>query len=139
MGEARPVTRVLVVDDDHLVRVTARVLLQDAGFEVIETAQGAAALHLLQSPGADLLLCDLFMPGVDGLEVIRGVRRQFPEVKIVAMSGGGFDGTMDLLSVARLLGASGVVQKPFTQRTLLSAIEQALRSSSAPGTSPRDS
>ena len=129
-------TRVIIVDDDSLVRITARVLLEEAGFDVVETSDGTFALRLLQSSTADVVLCDLFMPGIDGLEVIREVRRQFPDVKVIAMSGGGFDGTMDLLSVARLLGASEVVRKPFTQRTLLSEIERTLRPPSAP--SPQD-
>ena len=131
-------TRVIVVDDDALVRITARVLLEEAGFDVIETSDGAIALRLLQSAGADLVLCDLFMPGIDGLEVIREVRRQFPDVKVIAMSGGGFDGTMDLLAVARLLGASAAVHKPFTQRTLLSAIERTLQPPAGQNPSSQD-
>ena len=119
-------TRVIVVDDDALVRITARALLEAAGFDVVEIADGASAIQVVRTVGGDLVLCDLFMPGVDGLEVIQELRRQFPDVRVIAMSGGGFDGTLDLLGVARLLGASEVIHKPFTQRALLTAIERSL-------------
>jgi CheY-like chemotaxis protein len=67
------------------------------------------------------------MPGLDGLEVMRALRRDFPSVPIIAMSGGGFGGTLDLLAVARYLGAAEILHKPFTQKTVLAAIARALR------------
>jgi DNA-binding response OmpR family regulator len=119
-------TRVLVVDDDARLRTMTRILLEEAAIDVIEAADGAAAIRSFRSIGADLVLCDLFMPGVDGIEVIRSLCHEFPGVKIIAMSGGGFGGTVDLLSVARQLGAAEILHKPFTQQIVLEAIERTL-------------
>jgi CheY-like chemotaxis protein len=122
-------TRVLVVDDDARVRTVPRVLLEEAGLDVLEAGDGVAALRAMHDGGIDLVLCDLFMPDLDGLELLRALRREFPETKVIAMSGGGFGGTVDLLTVARLLGASEILAKPFVQRTLLAAVERTLRPS----------
>lgn len=119
-------TRILIVDDDVMVRITARLLLEEAGYEVVEANGGAAALRMLPALDVELVLCDLFMPDVDGLEVIDKLRRKRPDLKIVAMSGGGFDGTVNMLPVAQRLGAAEIVQKPFVRRALLDAIDRAL-------------
>lgn len=118
--------RVIVVDDDVKVRTAARILLEEAGIEAVEAADGKAAIQAVRDFGAEVVLCDLFMPDVDGLEVIQELRREFADVKVIAMSGGGFGGTVDLLSVARQLGAVEVLHKPFTQKTILEAIHRAL-------------
>ena len=123
----------IVVDDDPSIRTMTRILLEEAGFDVVEVADGAAAIRAFRDMGADLVLCDLFMPGLDGLEVIRALRREFPNATIIAMSGGGFGGRVDLLSVAQQLGAAEILHKPFTQQTVLAAIERTLRSSSDGG------
>jgi DNA-binding NtrC family response regulator len=118
--------RILVVDDDGKVRAAVGAMLQRAGFEVIEADGGEAALRTFRRLGADLLLCDLFMPGRDGLEVIRELRRESPGVKVLAMSGGAFGGDMDMLPLACHLGATGILYKPFGQAALLAAVERAL-------------
>jgi DNA-binding response OmpR family regulator len=69
------------------------------------------------------------MPGLDGLEVIRALRRESPNVSVIAMSGGAFGGAMDLLSVARRLGAMEILRKPFTRRELLDAVGPLLQTS----------
>ena len=66
------------------------------------------------------------MPGLDGLELIRLLRRERPDLKVIAMSGGGFGGAIDLLSVAQRLGAVEIVRKPFTRDTVLAAVARAL-------------
>jgi CheY-like chemotaxis protein len=117
---------ILVVDDEPKTRAAVRVMLEDVGAEVREAADGAAALLAYRHRPADVVLCDLFMPQTEGLETIVSLRREFPTVKVIAMSGGGFNGIVDLLPVACHLGASGILYKPFDQTTLLRAIEQAL-------------
>jgi CheY-like chemotaxis protein len=118
---------ILVIDDDPRTRAAVRLMLEDAGAEVREAADGAAALPAYRQRPADVVLCDLFMPHADGLEAIVTLRRDYPDVKVIAMSGGGFNGIVDLLPVACHLGASGILHKPFDQTTLLSAIERALQ------------
>jgi CheY-like chemotaxis protein len=115
-------TRILVVDDNAGVRTSARALLEAAGFQVVEAESGAAALRVLRSEGADVVLTDIFMPDTDGIELIHALRRDSPDLPIVAMSGGG----KDVLAVARSFGAAGVVEKPLTQRKLVGAIRRAI-------------
>jgi CheY-like chemotaxis protein len=119
--------RVLIVDDDDNVRAAARNMLKAAGTEVAEATNGVEAIRLLRGQGADVVLCDLYMPNRDGFEVIRELRRDFPDVKVVAMSGGGFTDTADMLSAARHLGATAILNKPFKQADALAALERALK------------
>jgi CheY-like chemotaxis protein len=119
-------TRILVVDDNPGTRTAARALLETAGYQVVEAESGSAALKLLRSEGADVLLTDIFMPDTDGIELSHALRRESPNLPIVAMSGGGYNHGKDVLAVARLFGAAGIVQKPLTHRKLLGAIRRAL-------------
>jgi CheY-like chemotaxis protein len=102
-------------------------MLENAGLGVQEAADGTAALRACHQRQADVVLCDLFMPQTDGLETIVALRREFPDIKVIAMSGGGFNGVVDLLPVASHLGASGILHKPFNQATVLTVIERALQ------------
>jgi DNA-binding response OmpR family regulator len=120
------VARILVMDDDELLRGALRVALEAAGYEVMEAADGVAGLRLQREQGADLVLVDIFMPELDGLEVIRAVRAEIPQPKIVAMSGGGHTGQIDVLSAAAAFGASRTLVKPFQPRELLKAIRELL-------------
>lgn len=115
-------TRILVVDDNAQVRTTARLLLERAGFQVVEAESGEAALEVLRSESVEVVLTDIFMPHTDGIELIHTLHRESPNLPIVAMSGGG----KDVLSVAQLLGAAVIVEKPLTQRKLVGAIRRAL-------------
>jgi DNA-binding response OmpR family regulator len=120
------VARILVIDDDGLLRGALRVALEAAGHEVREAADGDAGLRLQREQGAELVLVDIFMPGRDGLEVIRALRAERPQAKIVAMSGGGQTGQIEVLSAAAAFGASRTLLKPFEPRVLLKAIRELL-------------
>jgi CheY-like chemotaxis protein len=120
---------VLVIDDDVAVRAVLRDLLEMAGFEVVEASDGAEGIRTFRRQRADLIFCDVFMPERDGLETITELRRDFPGVKVIAMSGGGFGGSLDLLPVARALGAAAVLHKPFGRAAVLAAVERALGAS----------
>jgi CheY-like chemotaxis protein len=122
------VARILVVDDDANLRSLLRTLLEDAGFTVIEATNGGAAIQAYRRQPADVVLCDLFMPDRDGLEVIRDLREAFPEVKIISMSGGGFGNSVDMLPVAKHFGAAEILYKPFEQEDVLAAIHRVLGS-----------
>src|SRR2546423_8846319 len=119
------VTRILVIDDDGHLRGAIRVVLESAGYEVIEAGDGDAGLRLHREQGADLLLVDLFMPERDGLEVIRAVRADAPDAKIVAMSGGS-NLKLDLLDAAAAFGASRTLWKPFAPGALLATVRELL-------------
>ncbi len=116
--------RILLIEDDADFRGVLGTSLEMEGYQVTQAGDGAEGLQLFNSQGADLILCDLFMPHKDGLEMIRELRRDHPAVKIIAMSGGGFQGKLDLLNVARVMGADGLLQKPFDQPTLRTTINR---------------
>jgi len=118
--------RILAVDDDDVFRGALRVVLEAAGYTVLEAPDGEAGLRVYREHGADLVLVDLFMPERDGLEVIQALRATTPQLKIVAMSGGGRIGPRDMLTVAAALGASRTLRKPFESRDLLAAIRELL-------------
>src|SRR6185295_10178478 len=127
--EGGTMARILVIDDDADLRTMTTVFLEGAGHDVVVVSNGALGLRTLRATSFDLVLCDLFMPDVDGLEVLRELRRLPGDVPVIAMSGGGFGGTVDLLEVAKQLGAAEIIEKPFTQRALLRVITRVLEAS----------
>jgi len=120
------VPRILVVDDDQVLRGALRIVLEAAGYDVIEAADGDAALRVFGEHGADLVLQDIFLPERDGLEVIRALRAAIPPPTIVAMSGGGRIGYVEVLGAAAAFGAARTLRKPFEARELLAAIRELL-------------
>jgi len=115
--------RVLIVDDESAVRNFFRRVLTEAGWGVVVAEDGAAALKIANSQRFDLLLTDLVMPNCEGIEVIRRIRKEQPELKIIAVSGA-FGGAF--LEIARLLGASRTLAKPVTAEELVSAVREVL-------------
>ncbi|HEX6320676.1 MAG TPA: response regulator [Burkholderiales bacterium] len=115
--------RLLVADDDADMRQSMRLLLERAGHEVGLAQNGAKALELQRTRPADVLITDIFMPESDGLETIERFRREFPGVRIIAMSGGGvrFKGET-FLETASIAGADAVLRKPFDKRVLLDTL-----------------
>jgi CheY-like chemotaxis protein len=117
--------RILVVDDEEVVRAAVRVFLAGSDLEVAEAATGAEGIDAYRACQADVILCDVYMPVKGGLELLRELQREFPGVKVIAMSGG-LGGLADLLPTAERLGAIQALPKPFSQEQLLRAICQAL-------------
>lgn len=122
-------TRILLVDDDELLRRMLRLTLIKMGHVVIEAANGNDALRLCETEPPDIVLTDLIMPEKEGIETIRELRRLHPDVKIIAMSGGGRGSARDYLVIAKRLGAAHTLNKPFTNEELAGAIA-AIRGSS---------
>ena len=115
-------TRILLVDDDELLRRMLRLTLIKMGHVVIEAVNGNEALRLCQTEPPDIVLTDLIMPEKEGIETIREMRQLHPDVKIIAMSGGGRGNAKDYLVVAKRLGAAHTLNKPFTNEELAGAI-----------------
>ena len=101
-----------------------RIGLEAAGYDVDEASDGAEGLTLFKQQPADLIVTDIYMPNKEGLETIRELRRLDPDVKIIAMSGGGSAG--DFLPIAKRLGAAKTMQKPFDNEMLLEAVSEVL-------------
>ena len=117
--------KVLAVDDDEAVLTLLLKVLSDAGYEVSTAQDGAEALRIAQTQSFDLLLTDLVMPDQDGIEVIRNIRKQQPNLRIIAISGA-FGGTM--LPAAKLLGAHATLPKPCSPSHLLATLRKVLQS-----------
>ena len=117
---------ILVVDDEHLLRSTLRHTLEAAGHVVREAANGIEAIDAITRQRPALVIMDILMPEKEGIETILDIRRQFGEIKIIAMSGGGRVGDTAFLTVAEKLGADRIIAKPFSRDQLMSAVNALL-------------
>lgn len=119
--------RILVVDDDPSIRGALQILLSKAGYHVVQARDGAEAMRLWRSQGADLVITDLHMPEKNGLEVILELLDHSPGASIIAMSDGGKTKQIELLGDARLLGAVLTIEKPFTLADMMTLVGRALK------------
>lgn len=117
---------ILLIDDDLLVRSTLEDTLSSAGFNVVTAANGAHAVNMMNGNAVDLVITDIMMPQVDGIETIRRLREQHAGVKILAISGGGPNLGTGLLDLARKIGADRSLPKPFMPNDLLDAVREML-------------
>ena len=117
--------RVLVVDDNDEIRGFIRRILEASGHVVIEAGNGREAMKLAKESPVDVVITDVFMPEFDGLEMMRSLRKLQPHLKVIAVSGGGSMGNMDILHAAKLFGAYRVFTKPFASRDLVNAVNEA--------------
>jgi DNA-binding response OmpR family regulator len=118
--------RILVIDDDAGVRETIRRALDEHPYEVITAENGARGLSVFRSAPADLVITDIVMPTMEGLQAIRELRRERPALPIIAISAGGRGGRHDFLEIARRLGAWEILVKPFDPDELIARIESCL-------------
>ena len=116
--------RVLVVDDDAGIRNFLRMLLELEGYEVATVSNGNEALETQRLDPAAIVLTDIFMPDAEGMETIVRLRAEFPQVRIIVMSGGGSYRGADYLKLARELGAAKALQKPFAPQDLIDAMRE---------------
>jgi CheY-like chemotaxis protein len=118
--------RILVVDDQTAVRNALKAMLEQHGYTVIVAKGGHAALCATEAFAFDVVIVDLIMPGMDGLDTIRIFRESAPRVPIIAMSGYAFRGgssEKDFFRMALDLGAACCLQKPIRPHDLIDAIE----------------
>jgi two-component system response regulator (stage 0 sporulation protein F) len=115
---------ILIIDDEDTVRVLLRSALKAAGYEVVEAANGREGLALYRQRPADLVITDIAMPELNGLDMILELTRYFLDAKVIAISGGGEE--KNVLDVAKLLGARRTMQKPFSMLQLLDAVRYEL-------------
>jgi DNA-binding NtrC family response regulator len=118
--------RILVIDDEAAIRRVLLVALRLKGHEVIEAPTGKSALRVHLETPADLVITDINMPDIDGLEVINALRREDPRPKVIVMSGGGGPLRDGVFHVADLLGAFATVRKPFVLDVMLKVVDKAL-------------
>lgn len=124
--------QILIIDDDDQLRRMMRQMLERAGHTVMEAENGRTGLEAFAAEPSDLVVTNLFMPERDGLEVIKAVREDWPEVPVVLVSGGEAQGRAleghgpTMLRIAERLGAARVIKKPFDWSTLTGAVSELL-------------
>jgi CheY-like chemotaxis protein len=118
---SRLAKRVLVVEDRPDILELMLLSLEGAGFEVEAALNGREALEVQQRRAADVVITDIFMPEMDGIETIDRIRAEYPDTRIIAMSCGA-DDKQDYLKVARQIGADATLAKPFATADLLQLV-----------------
>ena len=118
--------RILVIDDDAQVRLYLKQLLERNGYEVTEAPDGRQGIARFRSGGIDLVITDIIMPDKEGLETISDLRDIDPDVKIIAISGGGRRQPDDYLKMAESFGAARALPKPIDRAELLGTLKQLL-------------
>lgn len=118
---------ILVIDDDGGIRQFFRRVLESAGHTVETAENGDEGVRLFKRQPADLVITDIYMPEKEGLETIRDLRRNYPDVRIIAITGADvFMGSDNVLEMAKVFGAVYVMKKPVNIPTLFDVVENAL-------------
>lgn len=115
--------RILVIDDDNMARMALTVALEELGHTVESAEEGGAGIALLGEQSFDLVITDLIMPGKEGIQTLTEIKADRPEIKVMAVSGGGRYSPHPYLDAARELGADAILAKPFT----MSELEESLK------------
>ncbi len=119
-------SRILVIDDDSEVRALLRRILEKGGHAVAEASDGADGTRRFEDEQADLVITDIIMPEMDGLENIAALRKRAPNLPILAISGGGRRVDRDFLPAAQAFGADAVLYKPFGADEVLDLVVRML-------------
>lgn len=127
---------ILVIDDERDVRIVLKEVLQREGYDVTLAVNGREGLEKLESGGADLVITDVIMPGIDGVATVENVRKSHPEMPVIVMSGGGNVAPMEYepgaistsayLASAAKAGADRTLTKPFERQELVTAVKELL-------------
>ncbi len=119
--------RILIIDDETQIRSMLRLMLERVGYEVIEAADGMEGLRQYRDNPSDLIITDLIMPNKDGIGMMIELKKEFPSVKIIAMSGGGVNRPEGYLDGAKKLGATRTLTKPIDRDKMLDAVKETLK------------
>jgi CheY-like chemotaxis protein len=117
---------ILFLEDQAFTGRMTEPMLTSAGHTVIWLRDGKAGLASFAANRPDLVITDLIMPVVGGLDVIRAIRAEAPTFPIIALSGGGHEGTYDLLEIALQLGVNEAIRKPVSRDEILAAVSRCL-------------
>jgi CheY-like chemotaxis protein len=118
---------ILIIDDEPQIRSMLKLMLERDGYEVAEAPDGIEGIRTYRQNPADLIITDLIMPNKDGIGVIIDLKKEFPNVKIIAMSGGGLNKPEGYLKGAKKLGAACTLTKPIDRGEMLRAIKDVLK------------
>jgi len=127
--------RILIIDDESQIRSMLRLMLERVGYEIAEAPDGIEGIRRYRENPADLIITDLIMPNKDGIGMIIDLKKEFPKVKIIAMSGGGVNRPEGYLDGAKKLGATRTLTKPIDREEMLKAVKDSLQDTTAPAES----
>ena len=119
--------RILIIDDEQQIRSMLRLMLERDGYEVVEAPDGIEGIKAYRQKPADLVITDLIMPNKDGIGMIIELQKEFPDVKIIAMSGGGLNKPEGYLKGAKKLGAACTLTKPIDREKMLRAVKNIIK------------
>jgi CheY-like chemotaxis protein len=120
------VATILIIDDEPAILLAMERVLAPLGHEVLKARNGRTALERYMGHRADLVITDIFMPEMDGIELIMRMKAAFPTARIVAMSGGGALARDNVLGAAAMLGVDGVLEKPFELHEISEVVDRVL-------------
>jgi CheY-like chemotaxis protein len=123
---AEKMARILVIDDDMNVQKLLKKILEKAGYEVQAVSDGPSAIKIARNHPPHLIISDILMPGMDGIDTMVELRREFPHLKIIAISGGGHIAPENYLKIASEFGATQTLLKPFTPMKLIALVKEML-------------
>ncbi len=123
--------RILIIDDEPQIRSMLRLMLERDGYEVVEAPDGIEGIRAYRQKPADLIITDLIMPNKDGIGMIIELQKEFPDVRIIAMSGGGLNKPDGYLKGAKKLGAAYTLTKPIDREKMLRAVKNTIKDSAS--------
>src|SRR5271169_1523093 len=115
--------RILIIDDEEIIRESCRRVIEPAGYEVRTAKEGREGLQLLNAGRVDLVLTDLKMPDIDGIEVLIKIKENWPDTQVIIMTG---YGTVNTAVRAMKMGVFDYIEKPFSPDDLLALVDRAL-------------
>ena len=118
--------RILIIDDEVQIREMLGQMLSREGYDVINAPDGKVGMKICREQHVDLIITDIIMPEKDGIEMILELRHVFPDLKVIAISGGGRLGPDGYLEMAQKLGAHRTFFKPFNRKEILEAVKELL-------------
>ncbi|OEU65264.1 MAG: response regulator receiver protein [Desulfovibrio sp. S3730MH75] len=118
--------RILVVDDDPISRQILRAMLEKEGHTISEAEDGVKAINNYDKDRIDLVITDIFMPEKEGVQTVRELMKENPDVKIIAVSGGSSSANYDSLDWVKMFGVKHTFTKPFNSKEIIAAIDELL-------------
>jgi len=119
--------KILIIDDDPDVLTMLREMLEREGYEVVAANDGEKGVKCYRDNPTDIIITDIIMPEKEGIETILELRKEFPDIRIIAISGGGRIDATDHLKVAKHIGAQYTFSKPFERKALLKAVRNLIK------------
>lgn len=122
------VKQILIIDDEPSIRFLLKKMLEREGYAAITASNGDEGMKLFEEIPFDLVITDIIMPEKEGIEIIMEIKKNHPDIPVIAISGGGFNSPRSYLNIALAAGAAAVLEKPVEKETLLSQMHNLLTS-----------